>query len=51
MTALSVSPRPLFAALENSRDEDGMLVAPCPACRRGTATMDSGDLIECDRGC
>ena len=49
---LDVSPRPRFAELPGSIMEDGgMLLAPCPACERGTASMDSANVIECDRGC
>jgi putative DNA primase/helicase len=49
--ATMTSPRPRFAELPGSHELDGLLVAPCPACRRGTASLDSMDLIDCDRGC
>lgn len=52
MSAVTTSPRPRFRELSGSRiDEAGYLVAPCPACRSGTASMDSANIIECSAGC
>ena len=51
MSTASTSPRPVFAALPGVHDVDGLLVAACPSCRRGVASMDSADVIECSAGC
>ncbi len=49
--ASTTSPRPRFAELPGSYEHDGLLIAPCPVCRRGTASLDSADVVECTAGC
>jgi hypothetical protein len=40
-----------FAELPGSRDDAGLLIAECPACGAGEASLDSGDGLACTGGC
>jgi AAA domain len=51
MTAAIESPRPRFAALPGSYQDGELLLARCPACQRGTASLDLVDWIECSARC